>query len=263
MLEKKPRLLIIDDKMETVALLMSYLEGQSIDIRIALDGQDGLRKAIKVRPDAILLDVNMPNMDGYAVCRKLKSMADTADVPIIFLSGNCSLEDKLEGFSAGGADYVCKPFLAEEVLARIFVHLRLQRRLVHIESITDSDAPRTEDEVVCEADPVIEAIAYLQQSDGEWPGLVELARRVGTNEKKLTELFRNRFGMPVFEYLIELRLESARKCLERTDLAIKLIADRTHYSNASAFTRAFRRRYGLGPKAYRHARRSTPVARGS
>ncbi len=250
----QPRLLIIDDEMESVALLLSFLEGQRLDLRVALDGEDGLRKAIKARPDAILLDVRMPGLDGYEVCRRLKSAQQTADVPVIFLSGNSSLEDKLEGFAAGGVDYVCKPFRAEEVLARIFVHLRLQRRLAQqdasagefgIESSRRVSAP----------DPLVDVVSLMQQVEGDWPGLAELARQVGTNEKRLTELFRQRFGMPVFEYLVELRLAKARHLLESSELAIKRIADHAGYSNASAFTRAFRRRFALGPKEYRQTRR--------
>ena len=253
MSEDKPLLLIIDDQMDSLALLMSFLADQSMDIRIALDGRDGLQKALRSLPDIILLDVHMPGMDGYAVCRQLKAEPATAGVPVLFLSGSTTLEDRLEGFSAGGVDYIGKPFSAEEVLARLFVHLRLKQRLGQLEAIATREVARESYAMARSADPVTDAIGFLQQANGTWPGLEELAHRVGTNGKKLTELFRQRFGMPVFEYQGVIRLEMARRQLESTELPVKLIADRAGYSNSSAFTRAFGRRYGLPPKDYRQS----------
>ena len=96
-----PELLIIDDRMESVALLLRYFQGQPVNVMVALNGQDGCRKAQEGQPDVILLDVSMPNMDGYEVCQKLKSDRRTAHIPVIFLSGNVSVEHKLQGFAAG------------------------------------------------------------------------------------------------------------------------------------------------------------------
>lgn len=261
MAELLPRVLIIDDQMDSVALLLSYLRGQAFDILVARDGADGLRKAAKGRPDVVLLDVAMPGMDGYAVCRRLREDPRTAAVPVIFLSANATLDHKLEGFAAGGADYIGKPFSAEEVLARVFVHLEFKRRLERIEAVAAGEALR---EIAAgqaaASDPVTEAVAHLQQVQGEWPGLAELARRVGTNEKRLTELFRRRFGMTVFEYLGELRLETARRQLEGSAMQIQLIAARAGFGNASDFSRAFRRRYGIAPRQYRQTAAEAPVA---
>lgn len=248
MAEPAPRILIIDDRMESVALLLSYFKEQPLDIQVALGGRDGLRKAIDGNPDAILLDVAMPEMDGYAVCRRLKADPRTAALPVIFLSANDSVAHKLEGFAAGGADYIAKPFSAEEVLARVFVHLQVKRRVERLEAVAGVVAPAGRDD-----DLLAAAIAQLQQEDAGWPGLEELARRIGTNENKLTELFRRQFGMPVYEYLGELRLERARMQLAGTQLQVQLIAERAGYRNASDFSRAFRRRYGVGPRQYRQA----------
>lgn len=252
MAETSLRLLIVDDRTDSVALLLSYLRDQAIDIMVAKDGDDGLRKAVKGRPDAILMDVAMPGMDGYAACRRLKADPRTANVPVIFLSANMAVEHRLEGFAAGGVDYIGKPFSAEEVLARVFVHLRFKRHLDRLEAVAGAQArdvaaaPRA-------ADPVAEAIAELQRDPAAWPGLPDLARRVGTNEKKLTELFRQRFGMSVFEYLVDLRLETARRQLCNTALQVQLIAAHAGFANASDFSRAFRRRYGVTPREYRQS----------
>lgn len=250
MTETSPRLLIVDDRTDSVALLLSYLRHHDIDIMVARDGDDGLRKAVKGQPDAILLDVAMPGVDGYTVCRRLKSNPLTTLVPVIFLSANTTVEHRLEGFAVGGADYIAKPFSAEEVLARVFVHLRLRRQLARLQaSVARRDGAAADG--ATEVDPLAAAVAELQQNPAEWPGLTELAQRVGTNEKKLTELFRRQFGLTVFEYLVDLRLETARHQLGSTNLQIQLIAARAGFGNASDFSRAFRRRYGVTPREYR------------
>jgi DNA-binding response OmpR family regulator len=244
------RILIIDDQMDSVALLLSYFKGQSLDILIALNGEDGLRKAIAGHPDAILLDVGMPGMDGYTVCRRLKADPRTAMIPVIFLSANTAVAHKLEGFAVGGVDYISKPFWAEEVMARLFVHLQIKQRVERLQAVGAMGEAAARDK---DNDIVAATIAQVQHDEREWPGLDELARRVGINEKKLTELFRQQFGLTVFEYVAELRLENARRELAGSRLQIQLIADHAGYRNASDFSRAFRRHYGIAPRQYRQA----------
>jgi DNA-binding response OmpR family regulator len=132
-----PELLIIDDRMESVALLLRYFQGQPVGVMVALNGHDGLRKAQLGQPDVILLDVSMPQMDGFDVCRKLKSDPLTAHIPVLFLSGNVSIDHKLQGFSVGAVDYIVKPFSSEEVLARVYVHFKRQ----HLEAATPPRTP--------------------------------------------------------------------------------------------------------------------------
>ena len=121
---QRAEILIIDNLMESVALLLRYFQNEPIDAMVALNGVDGLRKAREGQPDVILLDVAMPGMDGYAVCRALKADPRTAAIPVIFLSANTRLQHKLDGFAAGGVDYIGKPFSSEEVMTRVCVHLR-------------------------------------------------------------------------------------------------------------------------------------------
>lgn len=253
MTEDSPRILIVDDQMDSVALLLGYLREQPVDIMVARSAADGLRKAGMGHPDVVLLDVAMPEMDGYAACRSLKENPLTAGIPVIFLSASTALDDKLAGFAAGGIDYIGKPFSAEEVLVRVFVHLRFKRHLDRLEAMAGEAAKDRLTTQSASVDHVTEAIAELQRDPGDWPGLTALAQRVGVNEKKLTELFRQRFGMTVFEYLVELRLETARRQLEKTSVQIQLLATQAGFSNASDFSRAFRRRYGITPREYRQS----------
>lgn len=248
------RILIIDDQMESVALLLNYLKGQPLEVLVALSGADGLNKAILGHPDAILLDLAMPMMDGYEVCRRLKADPRTSAAPVLFLSANFTTAHKLHGFAVGGVDFISKPFSSEEVLGRIYVHLKIINEIKRLESCVMEDDLSGQSITISRDEKIMYlALTYLQANLTNWPGLEKLAQLALTNEKKLTELFKHQFGMTAFDYLLDLRLEKARSLLADTDLQIQVIAERSGYQNASDFSRSFRRRYGLGPRQYRQA----------
>jgi DNA-binding response OmpR family regulator len=247
-----PRCLIIDDQPDSIALLLSFLEDKAIDILVALDGKDGLTKAAIGLPDLILLDVSMPGLDGFAVCKQLKEDLRTQRIPVIFLTGRDGLDDKLEGFAAGGIDYITKPFSEAEVLARVMVHIHAKQRLDCLETAAGQRVVENFGECIGIDECLFaRAVKILESRLADPPGLIELAHALGTNERKLTHIFRRRVGMTVFDYFAELRLETSRRLLEGTPLQIQLIADRVGYRNAGDFTRAFRRRYGATPREYR------------
>jgi two-component system, sensor histidine kinase and response regulator len=120
-------LLVVDDIPTNLKVLLAHLHNQNFRILVAHDGEDGLHKAEQYSPDLILLDIMMPRMDGFEVCRHLKENPLTRDIPVIFMTALTDTADKLKGFSVGGVDYVTKPVQHEEVLARINTHLTLRR----------------------------------------------------------------------------------------------------------------------------------------
>lgn len=257
MTETPPRLLIIDDQPNSVGLLLAYLGDSGFDLLVALNGEDGLRIARDGRPDLILLDVQMPSIDGFSVCRQLKAQSCTAQIPVIFLSAAIETEDKLQGFAAGGVDYITKPFSAQEVLGRIFVQLGDQQRLRALSSQAMEASLSVPSGAFVERRErrlFTEAIRLLSRHLTDPPNLVDLARRVGTNKQRLTQIFRQHVGMSAFEYLQELRLERGRSLLRDTDLQVRLIAEQVGYRNAGDFTRAFRRHFGVTPRQYRQGR---------
>ncbi len=119
-------ILIVDDTPANLRLLASMLGERGYKVRPANNGMLALDAAHALTPDLVLLDVRMPGMDGYQVCRQLKADEQTRDIPIIFISALDEVEDKVKGFAAGGVDYVTKPFQFDEVLARVEVHLALR-----------------------------------------------------------------------------------------------------------------------------------------
>lgn len=122
----KGNILIIDDTPANLNLLSSILKNHGYYTRPAPNGQFALSAAQGDPPDLILLDVKMPKMDGYEVCKRLKANEQTQAIPIIFISALSEVEDKVKGFTAGGVDYIIKPFQEEEVLARVKTHLALK-----------------------------------------------------------------------------------------------------------------------------------------
>jgi diguanylate cyclase (GGDEF)-like protein len=123
----KGDVLIVDDNPINLDLLSSMLQKQGYRVRVATNGMRALAAAKSVQPDLVMLDINMPEMDGYEVCRRLKAGELTRDVPVIFISALDEAMDKVKAFQSGGADYVTKPFQFEEVLARIENQLKISR----------------------------------------------------------------------------------------------------------------------------------------
>lgn len=127
-------ILIVDDNAENLDLLSEVLSRAGYRVRPALSGEMAL-KAIStgMLPDLILLDIRMPGMDGYEVCKKLKLNEDARDIPVIFISGMHYSSERINAFEVGGVDYVSKPFCEEEVLARVRTHISLYHSKRHLE----------------------------------------------------------------------------------------------------------------------------------
>lgn len=132
MQENQGDLLIVDDLVDNLRVLSTTLSNQGYRVRAVKSGSMALLGAAASPPDVILLDIRMPEMDGYEVCRRLKADPKTCDIPIIFLSALDEVEDKAKAFELGGADYITKPFQTEEVLARVKNQLTIQQLKVQI-----------------------------------------------------------------------------------------------------------------------------------
>lgn len=131
-------ILVVDDTPENIRLLSTMLSHAGFDVRKALSGQMALTAVQAQVPDLILLDIMMPDMDGYQVCQQLKADPLTRAVPVIFLSALSDAFDKVQAFQVGGTDYITKPFQIEEVLARIHHHLALQNAYQEIRQLNAS-----------------------------------------------------------------------------------------------------------------------------
>jgi len=131
--EKKKSILIIDDHPNNLKLISTLLDGK-YNVIIANSGLKGLKTIEKKVPDLILLDINMPEMNGFQVCDILKKDANTKNIPIIFLTANTDFESIAKGFDVGAIDYITKPFNSKEVLVRINTHIQLSESIITIKS---------------------------------------------------------------------------------------------------------------------------------
>ena len=157
-------ILIVDDEIPNLQLLNQLLSEAGYQVRPAKRPQLAIESALAQPPRLILLDVKMPEMDGFEVCRRLKQDKRTCDIPIIFVSALQDMQDRIRGFEAGGVDFISKPFQEAEILARVKTHLQLYRIQKRLEDLV---AERTADLVATNAE--------LVKSEAKYRGLVDNA----------------------------------------------------------------------------------------
>src|SRR4051812_2527546 len=119
-------ILIIDDSPAIHALLAARLKEEPVVLHFASNGDQGLAEARQIMPDLVLLDVDMPDLDGFEVCQRMKANEELLNTPVIFLTGSASMEEKLRGLDIGAIDYIAKPFDPAELRARVRAALRMK-----------------------------------------------------------------------------------------------------------------------------------------
>jgi CheY-like chemotaxis protein len=141
-MDEKINILVVDDNKENLKVVSNYLKTQGYNIALALDGTGALEILKSTHIDLILLDIMMPEMDGFEVCKKIKKNPETKDIPVIFLTAKNETEDIVRAFREGGVDYITKPFRKEELWVRVSNHvsLKIMRELLmkDIEEISKS-----------------------------------------------------------------------------------------------------------------------------
>lgn len=128
-------ILAVDDTPASLKLLSDLLREEGYSVRAAINGELAVSSAVSDPPELVLLDVRMPEMDGFEVCRRLKASPRTSEVPVIFVSALSETEDKVRGFELGAVDFVTKPYQREELLARVHTHLEVRRLRNHLEEL--------------------------------------------------------------------------------------------------------------------------------
>lgn len=163
----KPTILIVDDMPDNLSLMMELLKGDYV-VKLANGGERALKLAgMKPAPDLILLDIMMPEMDGYEVCRRLKTQPETKDIPVVFLTAKSEIEDERKGLELGAVDYITKPISPPIVLARVKIHLALK---AHADFLRDksifleAEVNRRTKEVMAIQDVTIMALASLAET---------------------------------------------------------------------------------------------------
>lgn len=166
-------ILVVDDNPSILQLLTAMLELRGYRARPASDGKQALAAARKTPPDLVLLDLNLPDMNGYEFCSEFKADPLLAEIPIIFMSGNTDISDKVKAFATGGVDYVTKPFHLKEIEARIATHIKIRRLQLEIQALNSSLQERVRQQVQEISDSqiaTIMALAKLAESRDEATG---------------------------------------------------------------------------------------------
>lgn len=243
--------LVIDDEPESLASLLRALREPGWRVSVCTGGRQGFHRAQALVPDLIVLDRRMADMDGLVTCRLLLESPRTCDIPIVFLSSASAGADRLTGLNHGAVDYVTKPFLPAEVVARIRIHLRRSTYRASMPA-TGPMPLLSQGEVVLRA-----AMRLIGANLAELPPLAEIARQVGTHDKKLSAIFREHLGQTVFAWVREERLRVSREWLAESRMSIHDVAAQVGFRSAANFATAFRARMGVTPSQYRASLRET------
>ena len=251
--------LVIDDNPSDLAPLISPLIAAGVNLRIAEDAMLGCSMAISYQPDLILLDINMPKIDGFTTIRLLKNAPNGRQIPIIFITANNDEESRVKGLLLGAVDYIIKPFNLQETLLRINLHLRIGQQIKQLSEIAIEESISS---VVKQLDVGVDAnnnnqfdqalvmtvTQFLKQNISNPPNVKEIAEQFGTYEKRLNQAFQNTFGCTLFVWLREERLRMAREMLLSGFVTATRISEVLGYSSPAHFNRAFREHYGCTPK---------------
>jgi DNA-binding NtrC family response regulator len=251
----KPRLLIVDDEPMNLDLLQQELEAAGYDLDEARTGEAALRRVSERRPDLVLLDVMMPGLDGFEVCRRLKALPGGAEIPVIFMTALSETENKVAGFEAGAVDYVTKPFEIEEVLARIGTHVTLRRttrelaernRLLEEEIERHRRARQTIDHLRREIETELKLDAIIGRSPAIRAAVARLDQVAGTDATVLIE-GETGTGKELFARAIHDRSRRSSGPLIKVNCAAlprDLVESELFGHEQGAFTGAVRRRKG-------------------
>ncbi len=131
------KILVVDDTPASLKLLTDIMKSEGYEVRSAINGELALNAAAISPPDLILLDIRMPEMDGFEVCKRLKAAPETQEIPVIFVSAASETDEKVHGFALGAVDYVTKPYQRDELLSRVKAHLELHRLRHHLSDMVD------------------------------------------------------------------------------------------------------------------------------
>jgi DNA-binding response OmpR family regulator len=162
-------ILVVDDNPDNLRLLAGILSERNYKIRLAPNGERALATIRKEAPGLILLDIMMPVMDGFEVCKQLKQDKETAGIPIIFISALNETVEKVKAFSLGGVDYITKPFKSEEVLARVKTHLTLRYLQLELER-KNAELQKAMDEIKTLQGfiPICASCKRIRNDEGYW-----------------------------------------------------------------------------------------------
>ncbi|MCU0543548.1 MAG: hybrid sensor histidine kinase/response regulator [Oscillatoriaceae cyanobacterium Prado104] len=234
----QPFILIVDDNATNLSVLSQALKGAGYKVRMAVDGADALFQVERHPPELILLDVEMPKMNGFETCRRLQQNPSTEGIPIIFMTALADTENKVKGLSLGAVDYITKPFEEAEVLARVKIHWRLKRLTDTLEQqviertqdLQKTQVQLIQQEKLSALGQLVAGVAHeINNPIGCIVGNVSAARDYIQDLLNIIDLYREKFPQPgteIEDELAAIDLEYVREDLPKLIQAMQDGGDR-------------------------------------
>lgn len=246
----RPTILVVEDNNDVRNYIKSVLDG-AFDVLEAENGQLGYEKAIESMPQLIISDVMMPVMDGFGLCKAIKSNVNTSHIPLILLTAKVEREDRISGLELGADDYLHKPFHAKELTIRVkkLIELRVQLREKLLQSPLTKITP-------LEGNPVenqfIEQVSRLvnQQLGNPSFGVDQLADEIGLSKSQLNRKIKSITELTTNKYIQYIRLQKARELLEKEDKNVSEVTYLVGFSSVAYFVKCFKGHFGETPGAY-------------
>lgn len=247
---KLSKVLVIEDNNDMRYYIKEQLS-QDYEIMEASNGKEGFLKASKLMPDLIITDLMMPQMDGFTLCKKLKTDISTSHIPIIMLTAKAGIENKLEGLENGADEYLTKPFNAKELQLRVKNLIRQRQELRKLFSKNSSLEPK--DMTVTSLDEkFLTKVLFLLETKHSDPdfGVPQMQRELGMGKTQLHMKIKALTNEPPGEFLRNFRLKRATQLLSKKSDTFSQVAYSVGFNSLSYFTKCFKEFYGTSPSAY-------------
>ena len=245
------RILIIEDDEET-RLYLEEMLSPSYKIMTARDGDSGIKRALTEIPDLVLSDIVMPGTNGLQILKRIKSNPNTTHVPVILLTSNTEMSDRIEGLESGADAYIVKPFILEELLITIDNILKNRQRIRGKYSGAHQEDKIKSIEVQGNSDKLMERIMKVVNDNLDSPDLrVEmLSEEVGLSRAQLHRRVKEITGISTGEFIRNIRLKKAAELLLENKVNISQVGYMVGFSSQTHFSTAFRKFYGVSPSEY-------------
>ncbi|MEP6362830.1 MAG: response regulator [Balneola sp.] len=240
-------ILLVEDNPDMADYIVSVLEENHYKVQYAANGKKGLQKLTNVKPDLIISDIMMPEMDGMTFLKKVREMTDFTDTPTIFLSALSGIDKQLEGLRLGVNDYLVKPFNPEELICRIqnLIEFRKVRDKFTV-SVSQDINPDLDDELIQKLTKLVESKISNTQFNME-----ELSAEVAMSRSSMYREIKKITGLSAGAFVKEIRLQKARQRLENNSVkTLNEIAGAVGFSTPSYFTKLYKKRFGKHPSEY-------------